>query len=40
VAGPDGRRFLTLEEAEAEPPPTHLVIVQNFDEELRRLVPP
>ena len=27
-----------LDDSVAEPPPTHLVLVQNFDEELKRLV--
>ena len=36
---PDGQRFVDLDDSVAEPPPTHLVLVQNFDEELKRLVP-
>ena len=36
---PDGQRFVFIDDSEAEPPPTHLVLVQNFDEELKRLVP-
>ena len=35
----DGQRFVDLDDSVAEPPPTHLVLVQNFDEELKRLVP-
>ncbi len=37
---PDGRRFIDLDDSVAEPAPTHLVLVQNFGEELKRLVPP
>ena len=37
---PDGRRFIALDDSVAEPAPTHLVLVQNFSEELKRLVPP
>ncbi len=36
---PDGQRFIDLDDSVAEPPPTHLVLVQNFGEELKRLVP-
>lgn len=36
---PDGQRFADLDNSVAEPPPTHLVLVQNFDEKLKRLVP-
>ncbi len=36
---PDGRRFLFIERDVPEPPPTHLVLVQNFGEELKRLAP-
>ena len=36
---PDGQRFIDLDDSVAEPLPTHLVLVQNFDEELKRLVP-
>jgi Tol biopolymer transport system component len=35
----DGQRFIDLDDSVAEPAPTHLVLVQNFDEELKRLVP-
>lgn len=35
----DGQRFVDLDDSVAEPPPTHLVLVRNFDEELKRLVP-
>jgi serine/threonine-protein kinase len=34
----DGKRFIDLDDSVAEPAPTHLVLVQNFDEELTRLV--
>jgi serine/threonine protein kinase len=37
---PDGRYFIDLDDAVAEPPPTELVIVQHFADELRRLAPP
>jgi len=30
----DGRRFIYIDESVAEPAPTHLVLVQNFGEEL------
>ena len=36
---PDGRRFVMIDESEAEPAPTQLVLVQNWAEELKRLVP-
>ena len=36
---PDGRRFLYLDDSESEPPPTELVLIQNFSEELTRIVP-
>lgn len=36
---PDGQRFVDLEEVEGPPEVTHLVLVQNFDEELKRRVP-
>ena len=35
----DGQRFVTVDDSVAPPPPTHLVLVQNWDEELKRLVP-
>ncbi len=35
----DGQRFITLEEVSQAPPPTHLILVQNFGVELERLVP-
>ncbi len=35
----DGQRFVTIEEVRRAPPPTHLVLVQNFGAELERLVP-
>jgi hypothetical protein len=36
---PDGRRFIYIDDSVAEPAPTYLVLVQNFGEELKRLVP-
>jgi serine/threonine-protein kinase len=36
---PDGQRFLYIEHEVPEPPPAHVVLVQNFGEELKRLVP-
>jgi serine/threonine protein kinase len=36
---PDGQRFIFLDDSVAEPAPTHLVLVQNFSEELNRLAP-
>jgi hypothetical protein len=36
---PDGGRFIALDDSVAEPAPTQLVLVQNFGEELKRLVP-
>jgi serine/threonine-protein kinase len=36
---PDGQRFLFIERDVPEPTPSHLVLVQNFGEELKRLVP-
>ncbi len=36
---PDGQRFIFIDDSVAEPAPTHLVLVQNFGEELKRLVP-
>jgi serine/threonine-protein kinase len=35
----DGQRFVMIQELEPNPPPNHLILVQNFGEELRRLVP-
>jgi serine/threonine-protein kinase len=37
---PDGQRFIDIDDSVAEPAPTHLVLVQNFGEELKRLAPP
>jgi serine/threonine-protein kinase len=37
---PDGQRFIDLDDSVAEPAPTHLVLVQNFGEEPKRLAPP
>jgi len=34
----DGR-FVMIQETEPNPPPDHLILVQNFAEELKRLVP-
>jgi hypothetical protein len=36
---PDGQRFVLIDDSEAEPAPTHLVLIQNFTEVLKRLVP-
>jgi hypothetical protein len=39
---PDGRRFLMIKKAQPDgeaPPPPQLVVVQNWHEELKRLVP-
>jgi len=37
---PDGERFIMVEDGEAPPRPTGLVLVQNFAEVLKRLAPP
>ena len=39
---PDGQRFLMIKPgggSESTPAPTSLVVVQHFDEELKRLLP-
>ncbi len=36
---PDGQRFVVIEEGESEPAVTQLIVVQNWVEELKRLVP-
>ena len=36
---PDGQTFVIVERGESVPTPEHLVLVQNFDRELERLVP-
>ena len=37
---PDGQRFLVLKPAsEPNAPPPQIIVVQHFDEELKRLVP-
>jgi hypothetical protein len=38
---PDGRRFLMIQQRDSapQPPVTHVVLVQNWLEELKRLVP-
>ncbi len=36
---PDGQRFVMIEEGESEPAVTQLILVQNWVEELKRLVP-
>jgi Tol biopolymer transport system component len=36
---PDGKRFVDFDDSVAEPPATHLVLVHNFGEELKRRVP-
>lgn len=35
----DGERFVMIDESESVQPPTELVLVQNWTEELKRLVP-
>ena len=35
----DGERFVMIERSEVDPPPTQLILVQNWAEELKRLVP-
>jgi serine/threonine-protein kinase len=39
---PDGQRFLMIKNAEAEGKvsPPQIIVVQNWDQELKRLVPP
>ena len=37
---PDGHYFIDLDDSVAEPPPTEIVLVQNFAAELKRLAPP
>ena len=34
-----GKGVVTIEEVRRAPPPTHLILVQNFGAELERLVP-
>ncbi len=36
---PDGQSFVMIDDSEAAPPPTQLILVQNWVEELKRLVP-
>jgi hypothetical protein len=36
---PDGQRFLMVKEVEQSPSATQIVVVQNWFEELKRLVP-
>ena len=36
---PDGQSFVMIDDSEAAPPPTQLILVQNWAEELKRLVP-
>ena len=36
---PDGQSFVMIVDSEAAPPPTQLILVQNWAEELKRLVP-
>ena len=36
---PDGQRFVMIEPHEPNPAPTRLILIQNFGEELKRLVP-
>ena len=39
VYGARDSHLVDLDDGVAEAPPTHLVLVQNFDEELKRLAP-
>ena len=36
---PDGQSFVMIDDSEGEPAPTQLILVQNWAEELKRLVP-
>ena len=36
---PDGQSFAMIDDSEGEPAPTQLILVQNWAEELKRLVP-
>jgi len=36
---PDGQRFVMMDRVESTPPPRELILVQNWSEELKRLVP-
>ncbi len=36
---PDGQSFVMIDASEGEPPPTQLILVHNWAEELKRLVP-
>jgi len=36
---PDGQRFVMIDGSESASPPTQLILVQNWTEELKRLVP-
>ena len=36
---PDSQRFITIEEGEPQSAPTQLILVQNWFEELKRIVP-
>ena len=36
---PDGQHFVMIEDGESQPAPIQLILVQNFGEELKRLVP-
>ena len=36
---PDGQRFVMIDGSESAAPPTQLILVQNWTEELKQLVP-
>ena len=36
---PDGQHFVMIDGSTSTPPPTELILVQNWTEELKRLVP-
>jgi hypothetical protein len=36
---PDGQSFAVIDDSHAPDPPVDLVLVQNFDQDLKRLVP-
>jgi hypothetical protein len=35
----DGQRFVMVDASESEPPPKEIILVQNWFEEVKRLVP-
>jgi hypothetical protein len=36
---PDGQRFVMIDDSQSAPPPTQLILVQNWAEELNHLAP-